>query len=315
MDLYTFYAMAAVSLFGLAFGSFLNVCIYRLPRGLSVVKPRSACPKCGSEIAAYDNIPVLSWVFLRGRCRRCGTPITPRYAIVELTTALLFLACFVVFQPFIGLVIKFCIFSFLTLGLIFTDCENRLLPDKLTLTGALVGLALSVLPAFSPQLLDMFVGGPFSPSAHGAELLTAFDWGWRSFANSLLGALVGAGFIWGVGELYFRLRGMVGMGFGDVKLMAMIGAFLGVWSVLLTIFLGSVIGAVLGIAQFPLLWRKRVSSPSMMRRYPDKKERRREAYESAMRCLRLPFGTFLGIAALVTVFFGDAILRWYLGRF
>src|SRR5512142_560208 len=126
--------LIAIGLFGLAFGSFLNVCIYRLPRGLSVVAPRSACPNCGTPIRAYDNIPVLSWLLLRGRCRHCATPITFRYAAVELLTALLFGACYWHF----GLTLsglKFAIFGFLVLGLIFTDAETKLLPDALTLPG------------------------------------------------------------------------------------------------------------------------------------------------------------------------------------
>ncbi len=124
--------------FGLIFGSFLNVCIYRMPRGLSVVSPRSACPNCGKQIAAYDNVPVLSWLWLRGRCRHCHARITPRYMVVELLLGLLFLACFAEF----GLrpeTLKWCTFSFLLLGLIFTDAETHLLPDKLTLPGLALG--------------------------------------------------------------------------------------------------------------------------------------------------------------------------------
>src|SRR3974377_893535 len=126
-------------LYGLALGSFLNVCIYRLPREMSVVRPRSSCPTCHSPIAWYDNVPVLSWLVLRGRCRQCRAHISPRYLLVELLTGLLFVACYSAFGWTLS-TFKFCIFSFLLLGLIFTDAEHKLLPDALTLSGVAVGL-------------------------------------------------------------------------------------------------------------------------------------------------------------------------------
>ncbi|HEV2696988.1 MAG TPA: prepilin peptidase, partial [Terriglobales bacterium] len=129
---------------GLIFGSFLNVCIYRLPRGLSVVLPGSACPHCGKAIRFYDNVPVLSWLILRGRCRQCKARITARYAIVELLTGFLFLACYLKFGLTLGM-LKCAVLGFLLLGLIFTDAETHLLPDKMTLTGLGIGLVLSVL--------------------------------------------------------------------------------------------------------------------------------------------------------------------------
>ena len=132
----SFYA-TAIFLFGLAFGSFLNVCIHRLPQGLSVVRPRSACPQCHAPIRAWDNIPVLSWLVLGGRCRDCKTPISPRYVFVELLTGLIFLACWLTFGPTLW-TLKFCVFGFLLLGLIFTDAETKLLPDALSLCGDLL---------------------------------------------------------------------------------------------------------------------------------------------------------------------------------
>jgi len=129
--------------FGLIFGSFLNVCIYRLPRGLSVVSPRSACPECHTPIAAYDNVPVLSWLILRGRCRRCGTRITPRYAVVELVCGLLFLLSYL--QAGFSLeAAKACVLCFLLVGLTFTDAEHHLLPDRLTLPGLAFGMLFSL---------------------------------------------------------------------------------------------------------------------------------------------------------------------------
>ena len=135
---------SSIFLFGLAFGSFLNVCIYRLPRGLSVVAPRSACPKCKQPIAFYDNLPVLSWLILGGRCRHCKTKITPRYLLIELLTGLLFLACYWYFGLTLA-TLKYCVFGFLLLGLIFTDAETKLLPDKMTLPGLALGLVFSLL--------------------------------------------------------------------------------------------------------------------------------------------------------------------------
>src|SRR5215472_9584523 len=204
---------------GLAFGSFLNVCIYRLPRGLSTVVPHSACPNCQELIPFYDNIPVMSWLILRGRCRNCKARITSRYLIVELLTGMIFLACYAHFG-FSLATLKYCTFGFLLLGLIFTDAETFLLPDKMTLPGLGLGLLFSFLVPvndLASQLLPGVVTLPLSTRV-SAHLL--------SFTDSLLGAAVGAAFIYGAGAIYLRARGVEGMGFGDVKLMAMIGAFL-----------------------------------------------------------------------------------------
>src|ERR1043165_9698463 len=135
-------AASAFFLFGLVFGRFLNVCIHRIPRGISVVTPHSACPQCQHAIKPYDNIPVVSWLILRGRCRNCGTGISPRYAAVELLTGCLFLACYWRFDLSIY-TLKYCVFSFLIIGLIFTDAEWKLLPDAFTLPGFAIGLAFS----------------------------------------------------------------------------------------------------------------------------------------------------------------------------
>ena len=301
-----FIFVTAAFLFGLCFGSFLNVCIYRLPRGLSVVSPRSACPECHTPLAAYDNIPVLSWLILRGRCRRCHTRITPRYAIVELITGLLFLGVYLHFGPTL-VTLKYCVFSFLILGLIFTDAETRLLPDKLTLTGFALGLIFS-----------LFIPVPGPLGHYAPDLFSAMpDVGWRiiSLGDALIGALVGAGFIWLAGELYFRLRGQEGMGLGDSKLMLMIGAFLGAKLAILTIFLACVVGSIYGLSIFPAIYRRRQRAPSMLRRFPDPTVRKSEAYHSAMHALRIPFGVFLGGMSYIALFLGDNILNWYLGQF
>lgn len=290
----------AAFVFGLVFGSFLNVCIYRMPRGLSVVAPRSACPNCKTPIAAYDNVPVFSWLVLRGRCRHCKTPISPRYLGVELLTGVLFAACIWQFGPTL-LALKYIALSFLLLGLIFTDCENRLLPDLLTLPGFVLGLIFSLLVPLDGLLEYIFDG--------------RYNWRLLSFGDALLGAFIGAGFVWAAGELYYRMRGVSGMGFGDVKLLLMIGAFVGARLTTFTIFGASVASAIIGIALFPAVYHRRQKAISLQRRYVDPKERKREAYDSAMRCMRLPFGSFLGGTALIAVFFGDRLANWYLGLF
>src|SRR5581483_12096401 len=207
-------AIGIVLLLGLSFGSFLNVCIHRLPRGLSVVHPGSACPGCRRPIRPYDNIPVLSWLILRGRCRNCKARISPRYLVVELLTAVLFLACYLQFGLTLE-TLKFWAFSFLILGLIFTDAEHKLLPDAMTLPGIILGLAFSwVAPV--DGLLELVL----PRLAPGAS--AAFSWRLLSFADASLGAAVGASFIYGVGAIYKSARGVEGMGFGDVKLMAMV---------------------------------------------------------------------------------------------
>ena len=295
---------SAIFVFGLAFGSFLNVCIYRLPRGLSVVAPRSACPQCQHPIAFYDNLPVLSWLILGGRCRHCKTRITPRYLLVELCTGALFLACY----GFFGLTLstlKYCVLSFLLLGLIFTDAETKLLPDKMTLPGLALGLIFSwFVPVYdlASQLL------PGILHLHFASLTIHL----LSLADSLLGAVLGASFIYGAGAIYLRWRGMEGMGFGDVKLMAMVGAFLGIKLTVLTIFAASVAGSLFGLGTIVVVWRKRAQR--FLRRPAAAPPARRTAWQSAQlvyRYYQMPFGVFLGSMAMLAFFFGNQFLHWY----
>ena len=287
---------------GLAFGSFLNVCIYRLPREMSVVRPGSACPSCKQPIAPYDNIPVLSWFILRGRCRQCQCRISPRYLVVELVTGAMFLACYAHFGYTLAL-LKYCTLGFLLLGLIFTDAETQLLPDKMTLPGIVLGLLFS---AFVPvddlvsHLLPMLVS-----LSHPSR--------WLSLADSLIGAVVGASFIYGVGAIYLRARGVQGMGFGDVKLMALIGAFLGTKLTIFTIFAGSIVGSLAGLAMVLSVWLKRTRR-RMARNHEAVAVARRRAWNSAtvmLRAFPIPFGVFLGPMAIVAFFFGNQFLRWY----
>ncbi len=290
---------------GLAFGSFLNVCIYRLPLGLSVVTPRSACPKCKQPIAFYDNMPVLSWLILRGRCRHCATKISPRYLMIELLTGLMFVACYWHFGWTLS-TLKYCAFGFLLLGLIFTDAETKLLPDKLTLPGLALGIVFSLLiPVndLASQFLPGMVSLPFSGNI--AERIL-------SLLDSLLGAALGASFIYGAGAVYLRWRGTEGMGFGDVKLMAMVGAFLGMKLTIFTIFTASLAGSFFGLTTVLIVWLKRTNR--FMRSLVSAQAARRRGWQSAQMVLRyyqMPFGVFLGSMAFVAFFFGNQFLKWY----
>jgi leader peptidase (prepilin peptidase)/N-methyltransferase len=352
-----------IFIFGLAFGSFLNVCIHRMPRRIlarderehledqlrlnpeadgdlrseldrlrreekahSIAAGRSVCPSCHQRIAAYDNIPLLSWLLLLGRCRRCGAAISPRYIVVEFLTGMLFVACYARF----GLTLytaKYCVFGVLLIGLIFTDAEWKLLPDALTLPGLVVGLAFSLLVpvndvavrVFSsmlpPELLPgiMTNGGSHAALAHGSVV----SWRLLSLGQSLLGAAVGASFIYGIGVIYLRARGVEGMGLGDVKLMAMVGAFLGVTLTVFTLFAGSFVGSMFGLATMLLVWVRRTRR-RMRRTRENAAVARRRAWKSAAivyRNVQIPFGVFLGAMALVAAFFGNVLLRWYWQRF
>lgn len=298
---------ASIFLFGLLFGSFLNVCIYRLPLGLSVVAPGSACPKCKTPIAFYDNVPVFSWLILGGRCRKCKTKISPRYLLIELLTGLLFLACYWHFGWTLS-TLKYCTLAFLLLGLIFTDAETKLLPDAMTLPGLALGIGFSLLVPvndLASQFLPGMVNLPFSGDI-SARLVSLLD--------SLLGAALGASFIYGVGAIYLRWRGTEGMGFGDVKLMAMVGAFLGMKLTIFTIFTASLAGSFFGLTTVFVVWLKRTHR--FMKRLANAQAARRRGWQSAQvvyRNYQMPFGVFLGSMAMIAFFFGNRFLHWYGG--
>jgi leader peptidase (prepilin peptidase) / N-methyltransferase len=294
-------------LFGLIFGSFLNVCIYRLPRGLSVVSPRSACPECNAPIAAFDNIPVLSWLILGGRCRHCRVRITPRYAVVELLCGLLFLLCYL--QAGLAVeTVKGWVFCFLLLGLTFTDAETHLLPDAMTLPGlslALIFSFFSLVPGPAYQLIPLHFQG--SPTL----LQLDFQLGLRSFANSLLGAAIGSGSLYAIAWIYLKLRKVEGLGFGDVKLMAMAGAFLGPVLTLFVLCTASLLGGAYGIFVLMIVFRKRLARYRVqfgMRAA----SRAWQAAQVAMRGLEIPFGVFLGVMSIVTWFYGPHMIRAYM---
>ena len=294
----------AIFVLGLAFGSFLNVCIYRLPLGISVTTPRSACPHCKQLIAFYDNMPVLSWLILRGRCRHCKAPISPRYLLIEVLTGALFLTCYWYFGLTIA-TLKYCAFGFLILGLIFTDAETKLLPDKLTLTGLGLGLAFSLLVPLNDlvsQLLPGIVNLPFS----GDISVRIF-----SLLDSVTGAIIGASFIYGAGAIYLRWRGTEGMGFGDVKLMAMVGAFIGLKLTVFTIFAASLTGSIFGITAVLIVWLKRTRRFSKRLARSEARARAWHSAQLVYRGYQLPFGVFLGSMALIALFVGDHVMRWY----
>jgi len=261
--------------FGLILGSFLNVCIVRIPKGKSIVLPASACPKCGTAIRPYDNIPVLSYAILGGKCRGCKTRISAMYPAVELLTGSLFWICYHAFGLSFD-ALKWSVFSAIMIVLVFTDLRERILPDVVNFTGFGLGLALSLFVAPTDGTAQWLASHIFEFPPPAPVI---------SLADALFGAAVGSGLLWGISELYFRVRGREGMGLGDVKMMLMAGAFLGTKRTLLTIFGGSLLGSILGIA-------------FIMARRKD------SDYE-------LPFGTFLGMAAILVVFFGTPLVDWY----
>ena len=299
---------SASVVFGLIFGSFLNVCIYRLPRDLSVLNPRwSACPECKKPIAFYDNIPVLSWLLLAWTLPAMQGPdfsalsdgrSPDRRSVPGLLTGI---------SAWTLATLKYCVLAFLLLGLIFTDAETKLLPDRMTLTGLGLGILFSLfVPVndLASQFLPGVVSLPVSSDVSSRLL---------SLADSLLGAIVGASFIYGAGAIYLRARGVEGMGFGDVKLMAMIGAFLGVKLTVFTIFTASIAGSVFGVGTILLVWIKRTRRFARRRNFT-LLEARKRAWQSAQTMYRhyeMPFGVFLGSMAMVAFFFGKHFLDWY----
>lgn len=290
-------------LFGLVIGSFLNVCISRIPENLSIVSPGSRCPRCLKPIKPYDNIPVFSWLMLRGKCRNCGLPIPPMYPLVELATSLIFLLTYYEYGTSL-LTLKWLIFSCLIIVLVVTDLRVRLLPDLVNFPGMAMGIVL----AFRVPISDSTAGIVF------------FLIGFRKFRlqtdlffnvlNAVLGALLGSLLLWGAAAVYKLLRKREGMGMGDVKMMAMVGAFLGPRATFLTILLGTLLGSVVGISWVGILylfgWKGALS---------ERAAKRGLGSVAAIRWTiasqyQLPLGTFLGIGALAVVY----ALPWLLSR-
>lgn len=253
----TWLLLSVIFVFGAIIGSFLNVCIYRIPAGLSIIRPKSRCPQCSADIGWRQNIPILSWLFLRGRCAKCSAPIPVRYPLVETLTGLLF--CLFFYRFGIHPVTPVVLFLVAVLVVIsFIDIDHQIIPDVISLPGIGIGFLCSFLVP------------------------------WVAWYESLTGVLLGAGSLLSIALVYEWITKKEGMGFGDVKLLAMLGAFLGWTSIFPTIFIGSVLGSVVGI-------------PLMILRRADSK-------------LALPFGPFLSAGALFYLFFVerfDPLMHWY----
>lgn len=250
--------LVALAILGLMVGSFLNVCIGRLPAGQSIVSPPSRCPRCNTPIAWFDNVPVLSYLILGGKCRKCRTPISLRYPLIEITTSVCFVLQGLVHGDDPSLLVSRLVLTALLIVLFGTDLETMRLPNVLTLPGIVIGLASSL---FLPP----------------------------GIVASVIGAAIGAAIPYAIRWIWLRARGVDAMGLGDVKMLAMIGAFLGWRQVWVVLFLASVTGAIIGLAVMA---------------------GRGRSFRT-----RLPFGTFLAVAAFVASLTGEAILDWYIGLF
>ncbi|HEY8312011.1 MAG TPA: prepilin peptidase [Gemmatimonadaceae bacterium] len=264
-------------LLGACIGSFLNVCISRWPAGMSVVKPPSRCPACERPIRAYENIPIFGWVALRGKCAGCQSAISPQYPLVELLIAIVWLGAAYVFGPTL-LALRVAVFITLMIGIAITDAKHYVIPDGFTIFGLVWLIALSLIAVFTR-----------SPSAFASPY------------DAMMGALVGAGAIAIAGWLGEAALKREAMGFGDVTLMAVVGAALGPQRALLTVFIGAALGVIVFLAV--VLPVSRMRSPVTA-----------EATESASLPL-VPFGVFLAPAAIIALFYGDTLINWYLTRF
>jgi len=280
---------------GLVFGSFLNVCISRIPRDQSIIHPGSHCPRCGAPIRWYHNIPLVSYVVLRGQCAACAGTISIRYPIVEGLTALLFLACFLKF----GLTwsfLKFCIFSFLLLGLIFMDAETGFLPHEFTYPGLVLGLLFAWLaPGDSGGTMFLLQWTGFNHQLDARQF---------SLLDSAVAVLLGAAFFYFIWAIYYLVRKRHGIGFGDIALIAMCGAFLGLKLTLFVLFTAPVLGSAFAV----LLVLKTLRPVKAAANHS-------EGYRSARELLRnaqVPFGVFLGTSSLLAIFWGEAAWTQYL---
>ncbi|HEU5238536.1 MAG TPA: prepilin peptidase [Pyrinomonadaceae bacterium] len=276
-------ACVFLGVLGAIIGSFLNVVIHRLPLEQSIVLPASKCPKCLTAIRAYDNIPILSYLILRGRCRACGASISSRYPAVEAITALLFAA--VTWHDGLSFALPFDLaFTASLIALIFIDAEHMILPNAITYPGVVFALLT--------RLIVPYLAGP----AHFDDLpllLNSFPalplW-LVSLIGAVIGAVAGGGSLWLMGFAWEKLRGIEAMGLGDVKMMFMVGAFLGWRLTILTILVGALSGSVAGIV---VMYKRGGRNLQMM----------------------LPFGIFLGIGAIVSLLFGSKIIHWYVSQF
>jgi len=265
------------ALFGLIIGSFLNVCIYRIPLGKSIVFPGSGCPNCGQSIRFYDNIPIFSYLLLRGKCRFCGERISIQYPLVELLTGIAFYACarewYFTPPTFVN-----SLFLCIAIILIFTDYHHQILPNVLTVPGMIAGILLS--PFQTPSFYSDVLSFPTASMLWPSNPQIALPW-----VGSVIGAIIGGGSLFVVGLGYLKLRKKEGLGMGDVKMMGMVGAFLGWPLAVLTIGVGAFLGSIIGISGILL--------------------------RNMTMQTKLAFGVFLGISAAFALFYGLPILHWY----
>jgi leader peptidase (prepilin peptidase) / N-methyltransferase len=296
MDLFLACGLAIA---GLVFGSFLNVCINRIPHDESIVSPGSHCPRCGKPVRWQHNVPIVSFVWLKGRCADCRQTIALRYPLVEFLTAALFVACFAKFGLGVALV-KFCVLSFLLVGLIFMDAETGLLPAEFTYTGMLLGLIFAWLaPGDS-------TGTEFLLRMMGIQ--SPMNLRQTAFLDAVVAMLVGAAFFYSIWAVYYLVRKRHGLGFGDIALIAMCGAFLGLKLTLFVLFTAPILGAV--YASGLLLWNAMGHSS---RATTD--GQRRISTAEMLRGEEVPFGVFLGACSLAAMFIGEAAWRHYLAWF
>jgi leader peptidase (prepilin peptidase)/N-methyltransferase len=277
---------------GLVFGSFLNVCISRVPHDESVISPGSRCPRCAKPIRWYHNIPVFSFFWLKGRCADCHQPIAFRYPLVELLTAALFVACFAKFGLGLAL-LKFCLFSFLIMGLIFMDAETGLLPREFTYPGIALGLLFAwYVPGESSGVRSLLPALGIHPDLSLRQM---------SLLEAILAAVLGAAFFYLIWAIYYLIRRRHGLGFGDIALIAMCGSFLGLKLTLVVLFAAPILGAVYAIV---LLVRNAFGQ--------DSSEASRLTTGEMLRSGQVPFGVFLGACSLLAVFWGEIAWSLYL---
>ncbi len=278
------FAYIFVFILGAVVGSFLNVVIHRVPNEQSIVFPNSACPSCGTAIKSYDNIPILSWLILRGKCRACSQPISARYPAVELLNALLWVLVYwhAGLSPMLPVYLAFVSAM---VALIFIDAEHMILPNVITYPLLIVAIAVRVIFPL------VFAENYFSDTTFFPATLLAGQPAWIvSLFGAIVGALVGGGSLWIVGAIWKLLRGVEAMGLGDVKMMLGVGALLGWRLAFLAIFLGAFSGAVIGLF--------------VIARQKDKDLQ-----------TQFPFGIFLGIGSILALLFGEELIRWYLQMF
>jgi leader peptidase (prepilin peptidase) / N-methyltransferase len=297
--------VALFFIFGIVFGSFLNVCITRIPEGLSIVSPRSRCPRCETAIKSYDNVPVFGWLWLRGKCRSCGLPISPMYPLVEFATGCLFVVCYLEYG-ISAATVKWLAFTCLIVVLTVTDLRVRLLPDLVNWPGFVLGLFFSTF--VPPPDADFVFFASLSwfhkvPPPYLAGLI-----------DGVLGATFGSLLLWGIAALYKVWRGREGMGLGDVKMMAMVGAFLGLRGTFFTILFGTLLGSIVGgaviLALYSSGWQLALAERASRRNLGTVRDLRWTIASQ----YQLPLGTFLGVAALLIVYLGPIALRHFGGN-